>query len=82
MSMKATSFHRHHMPVEHLRSHFKLSQALNHGSISDSQREKAKEWLNEEWLKDAKTAAKERYPNVQDWSGEDACDDFIPIFWR
>lgn len=80
--MEATSYHKDDTPVEHIRNHIKLSQALSQGSLDDSQREEAKKWLDEEWLNQAKTDVRQRYPNVQDWSSEDVYDNLIPIFWR
>lgn len=82
MSMKATSYHKHDTPVEHIRNHIKLSQVLSQDSLDDSQREEAKKWLDEKWLNKAKIDVRQRYPKVQDWSSEDVYDKLIPIFWR
>lgn len=80
--MEATSYHKDGTPVEHIRNHIKLSQALSQDSLDNSQREEAKKWLDEEWLNQAKTDVRRRYPKVQDWSSEDVYDNLIPIFWR
>ena len=74
-SLEVTKQHRTHMPAEHARSLFKLSEALLQSQ--DGGEDEAEDLRDE-----AEIYLKRKKADATDFGTEACYDVFIPIFWR